>query len=258
MPPESNDVIGFIFDRCELSYVKQGLWYIVIDIRVNRDTRTSCLCISTGSNDHHFSDPLNKRQRPRWQDYSTCRRTEIRGVRLPLLSNHRRPYFSVTKHCSNQIIIILLFWGFISSAISYCLVFSLTDACSYFIFLSTCCCSQLNLLRIFRVVYKYTGVSYYSGCIYLMYIADQACELAVYKQFDMGCSSSHIPHQKMINYREESENETSTTWDCRGEPDGEVCSNTSKFIGPEVKYFNQCFEPDRCLKPIIQEFVRDS
>lgn len=136
-----------------------GLGYIVIDIRVNRDTRTSCLCISTGSNDHHFSDPLNKkRQRPRWQDYSTCRRTEIRGVRLPLLSNHRRPYFSVTKHCSNQIIIILLFWGFISSAISYCLVFSLTDACSYFIFLSTCCCSQLNLLRIFRVVYKYIQV----------------------------------------------------------------------------------------------------
>lgn len=44
----------------------------------------------------------------------------------------------------------------------------------------------------------------------------------------MGCSSSHIPHQKMINYREDSENETSTTWDCRGEPDGEVCSNTSK------------------------------
>lgn len=50
----------------------------------------------------------------------------------------------------------------------------------------------------------------------------------VYKQSDMGCSSSHIPHQKMINYREDSENETSTTWDCRGEPDGEVCSNTSK------------------------------
>lgn len=61
-----------------------------------------------------------------------------------------------------------------------------------------------------------------------MYTADQACVLTVYKQFDMGCSSSHIPHQKMINYREESENETSTTWDCRGEPDGEVCSNTNK------------------------------
>lgn len=41
----------------------------------------------------------------------------------------------------------------------------------------------------------------------------------------------------MINYREDSENETSTTWDCRGEPDGEVCSNTSKFIGPEVRDF---------------------
>lgn len=83
-----------------------------------------------------------------------------------------------------------------------------------------------------------------------MYIADQACVLAVHKQSDMGCSSSHIPHQKMINYREESENETSTTWDCRGEPDGEVCSNTStcKFIGPEVKDFNRPFEPDRVLK----------
>lgn len=56
----------------------------------------------------------------------------------------------------------------------------------------------------------------------------------------------------MINYREDSENETSTTWDCRGEPDGEVCSNTSKFIGPEVRDFgtglsveNQSFKKDR-------------
>lgn len=69
--------------------------------------------------------PHKERQRRcRWQDYST----QTRGIYICRQAIGGRTYYSVIKHCWNQIIISLLFWSFKSPAISYCLVFSLTSA----------------------------------------------------------------------------------------------------------------------------------